>query len=240
MKKIISTTLFGVIFMLPQTVLGGTCTATVCSQDVANIVTPEIMGDTSCLSYSEFGFMTDYGRCYKGFTCNKCDTGYTRVKVTEHYQLCSEGVTYYICRKNSDPCEGCSGSVTIDLPDFPNYKAKGTKQCINNECITYYTYHCSTEAYGAYQATCVVSPTTGAVSNCSGCTACPTATNVYTDAARTTLAKGKVLLQLNQNDTTIDDCSLPKGTYYDASGTFDVTGHYAGGPTVVLGGGCPY
>ena len=45
MKKIISTTLFGVIFMLPQTVLGGTCTAAVCSQDVANIVTPEILSN---------------------------------------------------------------------------------------------------------------------------------------------------------------------------------------------------
>ena len=123
---------------------------------------------------------------------------------------------------------------------FPNYKTKGTKKCVNNECKTTYTYHCSGKAYGAYEAICTVSPTTGAVSSCSGCTACPTATNVYTNPARTTRAQGEVATILTLDDTTIEDCGLPKGTYYDASGTFDVTGYYAGGPTMTLGTGCPY
>ena len=238
MKKIISTTLFGIIFMLPQTVLGAAaCISAQCDQNVANIVTPEIMGDDSCIRYREFGFKNDDGRCYKGFTCDTCATGYTRVKVTEHYQLCPEGVTYYICRKNSDPCANCGGSVSMDLPNFPNYRYTAKEECVNNECITTYTYHCESRAYGNYPANCTTDAN-GAVISCSGCTACPTATNVYTDPIRTIATRAKGETRSLSASTTVDNCLLPIGTYYDAGGTFSITGSSAG--SSLSAPGCPY
>lgn len=223
--------------MLPQTVLGGMCTSAVCDPNVANIVTPEIMFDDRCLTSTEFGFITDYGRCYKGFTCDRCAAGYTRKKVTEHYQLCSEGVTYYICIKNSDPCEDCGGSVIMDLPDFPNYGYTAKEECVNNECITTYTYHCSKAAYGNYPANCTTDEN-GAVSECLGCTACPTATNVYTDPIRTSTTRAKGQTRSIGTSTTVDNCLLPIGTYYDAGGTFSITGGSAGSD--LFSSGCPY
>lgn len=238
MKKIISTTLFGAIFMLPQTVLGASCIKEICDQynDALPIVTPQIMGDISCNKYSEFCF-TSGGKAYKGQSCDRCADGYTLVKVTEHYHLCPEGVMYYICRKNSDPCANCGGSVIVDLPGFPNYRYTAKEECVNDECITTYTYHCSEAAYGNYPANCTTDAN-GAVSSCSGCTACPTATNVYTDPIRTSATRAKGQTRSIGASTTVDNCLLPIGTYYDAGGKFSITGSSAG--SGFISSGCPY
>ena len=225
--------------MLPQTVLGISCIPEICDQyagTYAEILTPQIMGDMRCIRHSEF-CLTAGGKNYKGYSCDACADGYTLEKVTEHYHICTGGVAYYRCKKDSDPCEGCSGSTTITLPDYPNYQYTATKECVNSECITTYVYSCSQAAYGNYPANCTTDAN-GTVSSCSGCTPCPDATNVYTNAARTIRAKGRMALAYTTTDTTVDHCILPKGTYYDAGGTFLITGQSAGSSFTSVG--CPY
>ncbi len=236
MKKIISTTLFGAIFMLPQTVFGVICTPAVCDGYSPIIITPAMELQAACLSFTTFGVQVG-GKCYTGTSCTSCDTGYELVTVTEHYQLCTNGVSYNICKKKSDPCDGCSGSTTTTLPALPNYQYTATKECVNSECITTYVYSCSQAAYGNYPANCTTDAN-GTVTSCSGCTACPDATNVYTNAARTIRAKGQMAFAFSTTDTTVDHCILPKGTYYDAGGTFLITGQSAGSSFTSVG--CPY
>lgn len=55
----------------------------------------------------------------------------------------------------------------------------------------------------------------------SGCTQCPTWTGVYTNSARTVLARGTSIAGDNK---TISDCYIASGTYYDATGTFKLNG----------------
>lgn len=52
------------------------------------------------------------------------------------------------------------------------------------------------------------------------CTQCPQWSGVYTNSAKTTLARGTTS---KSGATTITDCYIAAGTYYDATGTFKIS-----------------
>ncbi|MDR1338214.1 MAG: hypothetical protein LBJ73_04285 [Rickettsiales bacterium] len=52
------------------------------------------------------------------------------------------------------------------------------------------------------------------------CTQCPESSDIFTNSARTTKARGTNTAGSNE---TLGTCQLPAGTYYDATGTVDIS-----------------
>lgn len=105
-------------------------------------------------------------------------------------------------------CSNCTGSNTWEAANT-GYQRKARKQCAcDGTCNVYYDYRCAAGYYGT------------SANGTYGCTQCPEATDIYTDSARTILARGTSAV----GTTSQAECYLPAGTYYDASGVFTVTG----------------
>lgn len=159
--------------------------------------TPEgWIGGTNCATLDyELTFVTKDtdGSCRYVPSCATCPDG---------YRLDSEPIEYKIgevCFIGDD--NNVSGYTQSMLDVFP---------------VEYYTCEkiptsCASGYYGK------------TTNGTTGCTQCPTATNIYTNSARTTLARGTSTYGDNEY---ISGCFIAQGTYYDATGTFKLSPCY--------------
>lgn len=102
-------------------------------------------------------------------------------------------LTYY--------CSSCASGYTLN-----SYPVNGCTNDLTSP-IELCTYNCSKGYYGL-----------GFFS--SSCTQCPQWSGVYTNSAKTTLARGTTS---KSGATAITDCYIAAGTYYDATGTFKIS-----------------
>lgn len=113
------------------------------------------------------------------------------------------------CYKNQDGkyfvlpyCSSCASGYTLDTYNYPNCKDANKspfKVCFKSCNIGYYN------------------PRNTSTSDC---IQCPEWSRVYTNSARTTLARGTTK---TTNATAITECYVAAGTYYDVTGTFKIS-----------------
>ncbi|MDR0741718.1 MAG: hypothetical protein LBF28_03005 [Rickettsiales bacterium] len=114
-------------------------------------------------------------------------------------------------------CTACASDGTWTDASGGNYQSQeygGT--CSENSCTSSGTcssrstrYRCKGGYYGTVNGS--TAPT---------CTQCPQDDGIYTNSDRTTKARGTSTAGSNG---TVGTCTLPAGTYYDSTGTFEVT-----------------
>lgn len=143
-----------------------------------------------CLRHNGIGQIIRVG------TCNSCTSG-TRTLHNSGVS-CDGGneITYYSC----DIC-----TTTEWTAASTGYQSR--KYCASSSDTGTVEYRCASGYYGTSS------------NGTSGCTQCPEATNIYTNSARTTRARGTSAA----GTTSSANCYLPQGTYYDASGTFTIS-----------------
>ena len=224
MKKLLFLGTIGALAIMPQyahaSTVNAACLAAKCLDEVeyGNTLPP------SCVSSSE--------SCYGGVrisSCNTCTTGYTRTLQYTTVDGCSNQISYYSCVKDSGDddgndcdgtCENCESSDWGTLA--AGYQTQTTKTCNTSTCVcsSSMSYRCAAGYYGTATNFSCQTSLYGTTCNSTDCQPCPAAEGVYTDANRTTQAYGTVAAG-NGNAKTA--CYLPGGTYYDASGAFDIT-----------------
>ncbi len=226
MKTILLIGAMGALVAMPQTAHALTglvqCLGTVCN--TGSIITNGNFAPANCASVSD--------NCYDNtriYTCNTCNSGYTRTKQTITVSGCFNTIAYYNCVKESDDggtdcdgtCEDCESTDWNTLSD--GYQSRTTKTCNTRTCVcsSDISHRCATGYYGTAKMTSCQAGTNGWTCNTTDCQRCPAATGIYTNSARTVQAYGTVLAG-NGNEKT--DCYLPAGTYYDATGSFEKTG----------------
>ncbi|MDR0741693.1 MAG: hypothetical protein LBF28_02875 [Rickettsiales bacterium] len=149
-----------------------------------------------------------------------CDNNGIKTEIeTETFTCDSE--TWCCNGNNSLPfkqlsCSACASDGTwtdISGENYQSQKYGGT--CNENSCTSYGTcssrstrYRCKGGYYGTVNGS--TAPT---------CTQCPQADGIYTDSDRTIKARGTSTAGSNG---TVGTCTLPAGTYYDSTGTFEV------------------
>lgn len=127
------------------------------------------------------------------FSCARAGVGgYSTSDEYQDIYACAPG--YYPASRNVQAINSDSAS------------GLGCTKCRAGTASAGVAISCTTCSAGTYSAT------TGA----SSCTKCPSAMNIYTDVAKTTLATGTS----SAGATAQSSCYLPAGTYYDAMGTF--------------------
>lgn len=160
-------------------------------------------GTTKC-------YRAENGKYYAVVDCIACNIGYSyetsdTVCPNIEYQACVSCDCHQICANSvkweSTGTEGYERGLTADA-NRPRCDCS-TRKCLNAFSET--AYRCAAGYYG--------SSTDGT----SGCTMCPTWTGVYTNPARTILARGTN----SAGNKNITSCYFRKGgTYYDNTGTF--------------------
>ena len=142
--------------------------------------------------------------------CYECATGYHK-----EINKCVQDI----------PCtEDCgNASWTIDSND-EKYEVKYNKICDTEtgQCVSQNrAYRC---AIGYYALTGLAEATTSRLketaTNQLQCTQCPEVSGTFTNQARTTAARGTTV---EGGKTSVADCRIPAGTYYDESGKRVVT-----------------
>ncbi len=182
--------------------------------------------NTSSGSSGYLTHITGYGypetRAYNAtgyFACVICPHGsYSAYYGQVNCTLCSGGYTTtgnggYSC---SYTCPGYNYTETWESPSW----VSGKNSSVSNICVA---TKCKAGAYlnGTKCTACTAgtyNPNAGATSS-SACIACPAATGIYTDAARTTLAVATSAAGTGSSS----GCYLAPGTYYDNSGSFEIT-----------------
>lgn len=187
----------------PSTILQ--CTKVTCPANTWEFAYLNEEDPSKCSSYKS-------DECYSNGTetfifkpCNVCKTPYSKQSTT--FPDCGLTTSF------ADYC-GCNCGTCQDV-SWQTY-GTGYQRYTNNKCDcsgstatckATYSYQCDVGYYG--------SSTNGT----SGCTKCPTATGVYTNSARTTLAS----TTSTAGTTSVTGCNIPAGTYYDVTGTFTLT-----------------
>lgn len=177
--------------------------------------------ERNCKAYTRACVYMD-GKVTGVASCYACNYGYSLVEHPANISACSQSeydisdnsgsvsYSYTSCEKN------CSSSNCY--PDSwkalrTGYESRTNRSCSvtgpNGTCNTSTQYRCAAGYYG--------SSTNGT----SGCTQCPTWTGIYTNSARTILARGTS----SAGATAITGCYVVPGTYYDATGTIRITGN---------------
>lgn len=154
-------------------------------------------------------------------SCVSCNPGYELVQGSGGVTACDIGpggegdggsvghYNYTYCTKN------CSASNCA--PSAWTAKGTGYETRTNRACSTTGTSGTCNEST---QYRCAAGYSGSSTNGTSGCALCPEATSIYTNSARTTNARGTSAA----GTTAQTGCYLAAGTYYDASGTFSVTG----------------
>ncbi|MCM1294338.1 MAG: hypothetical protein NC311_02140 [Muribaculaceae bacterium] len=133
------------------------------------------------------------------YSCDTCVSGAT-IKVKDE-TISSCGVHYTYCECTTT----CSTTSWVSLRT--GYESR--KYC--NVCSQSTQYQCAAGYYGSSS------------NGTSGCTQCPTWTDVYTTSAKTTQVRGTSAA----GATAITGCYVAAGTYYDTTGTLKTTGNCA-------------
>lgn len=135
-----------------------------------------------------------------------CPSGYT--KIISQVSQCSNSLEYVSgCRCSCNNCASDTNWSTGNTGYQRRLKrwcdcTSGTATCKNQ-----YEYQCAAGYYGTSS------------NGTSGCTQCPTWSGVYTNSAKTTLARGTS----TAGTTAITGCYVAAGTYYDVTGTFKIS-----------------
>lgn len=149
------------------------------------------------------------------FVCNRCPHGsYSTAYGQMYCTLCPGGYTTTGSGSSNCSTAKCSGYEYTETWETPSW-SNGSNTTVNNLCKA---TKCKAGAYlnGTTCTPCpagTYNPNAGATSS-SACISCPTATNIYTDSARTKLAVGTSV-------AGSASCHLSAGTYYDATGEFE-------------------
>lgn len=155
--------------------------------------------------------------------CSACSSCYNRVAVTSSNVgtiggnsgavfggACSNPSSMvsglYTCVAKT--CTGCTSDASWSSAGT-GYMKKVTRTCDCGVCKESTAYQCASGYWG--------SSTNGT----SGCSQCPTWSGVYTNSARTTLARGTC----SSGVTGITGCYVIPGTFYDATGTFTISNY---------------
>ena len=149
------------------------------------------------------------------FVCPACPHGSYSYEYGQNYcTLCTGG--YMTTGSGASTCSTykCSGYDYTETWATPSW-ANGTNTSVNDLCTA---TKCKAGAYlnGTKCTPCpagTYNPDAGATSS-AACMSCPTATDIYTDSARTKLAVGT-------STSGSTNCYLRAGTYYDAMGQFE-------------------
>lgn len=180
------------------------CSKVTCPANIWQYAYLNTQDPSKCSSYKA-------DECYSNGTdtfifqpCNVCKTPYTKLAST--FPDCGLTVFADYCGCKCDNCTNVSWQAY-----GTGYQRYTSKKCdcsgSTATCQSTYSYQCAAGYYG--------SSTNGT----SGCTKCPTATGIYTDSARTTLAS----TTSTDGTTSVTGCNIPSGTYYDTTGTFTLT-----------------
>lgn len=150
-------------------------------------------------------YRAEDGKYYAVIDCMACAKRYSY----ETSDLFCPNITYQTCG-DCDCYSLCGGGwkstgTAGHEKDLYTYKCNcRTNTCLSNDKT--YHYRCAAGYYGK------------SVGGTSGCTQCPTWSGVYTNAARTTIARGTSIAGSNSDVTS---CRFTTGTtYYDVTGTF--------------------
>lgn len=143
---------------------------------------------------------------YFAYKCTKSDTTYAPCSSS----CASEYSAWFSSQRATDgiygtPNENHIQTATNHVLDGNLDTATCTVDCYFE---TRHSYRCETGYYGK--------PTDAK----SGCSQCPTWSGVYTNSALTTSARGTSYA----GATAITECYVASGTYYDATGTFKISG----------------
>lgn len=183
---------------------------------------PSGMGATTSTMSGCTGTTTWYYITYNGSSmadtiasCSACGTGYDREAVQATgssgvYNICSNvsSMISGLYKCTSKTCTDCTSDTSWVGTGTTGYLKKTTATCNSGVCNKTTAYQCNTGYYGT--------PTSGT----SGCTQCPAWTGVYRDSSLATAIHGYT----GAGATAITSCMmLPTITYYDASGTFNLT-----------------
>ena len=226
MKKILFLGAIGALVAMPQHAYALTdmnfCFGAICE----NAALDGNFVPTNCAVHSD--------SCFKGtriYSCDTCEDGYTRTLQSTTVAGCSGSITYYSCVRegggdDGNDCDGiCENCESSDWETLAmGYQQQIIRTCdtVNCICSNSYKYRCASGYYGtATMLSCMMNGIGGGYTcSTTDCQPCPAADGIYTDANRTTLAYGTVAAG-NGNAKT--GCYLPNGTYYDASGEFEIS-----------------
>lgn len=153
-------------------------------------------------------------------SCRTCNPGYELKQSTAGITACSLNESgygndggigsyqYTYCTKN---CTSSTCTPTAWAALRQGYESRTNRTCsatgVNGTCNSSTQYRCAAGYYGTSS------------NGTSGCNPCPEWSNVYTTSARTTKARGTS----SAGATAVTGCSVPAGTYYDATGTFKIS-----------------
>ncbi len=128
------------------------------------------------------------------FVCDVRISGYT----TACQQVCNN-----VCF-GSTKSDAVNGVITVSTKELVHTCPTVDGGIADCDCRTTTTYECAVGYYGT--------PSYGNKT----CSQCPEASDIYTNSARTVRARGTS----KGGATSKNDCYLPAGTYYDATGQF--------------------
>lgn len=150
------------------------------------------------------------------YTCNTCNSGYTRTAVTVSDTRCTNTTTKYTCVKSTTPPPPvqCTSQNCADDANWTCSPILGTgvcakyfRQCVNNKCVASQYWQCQDGYYGV--------PLTPESSS-HDCTKCPESSD------------GATVHSLDENrgekqhtSTTITNCYVSDGS--DTTGIFEYT-----------------
>lgn len=127
------------------------------------------------------------------FICDVRTNGYT----ARCQQVCNSCF-------GSTKSDAVNGVITVRTKELVHICPSVDGGIADCSCNTTTSYKCAAGYYGT------PSPTNQT------CTQCPEASDIYTNSARTVRARGTS----KDGATSKNDCYLPAGTYYDATGQF--------------------
>lgn len=192
------------------------CEKVLCPSDTSKL--PLFMQRFGCETYSSTKECYKKGGTTYVFTpCAQCKSPYTLTNKPREECSATVGVLSGPSLKACDCiCDNCTS--TAWSANGTGYEKRTVKSCdcdtsTSATCKSTQEYRCATGYYGTSS------------NGTSGCNPCPewkydTNSYVYTNSAKTTKARGTTS---NAGTTSITGCHVVSGTYYDATGTFEIS-----------------